>query len=105
IKELIITGGFNVAPSEVEDALREHPDVQDVAVVGLPSAHSGEDVVAAVVLKPGRTLDEQGIRDFARAGLTPYKVPRRVVAVDTLPRSLIGKVLRKQVRDTLLAQK
>jgi long-chain acyl-CoA synthetase len=105
IKELIITGGFNVAPSEVEDCLREHPDIKDVAVVGLPSEHSGEEVVAAVVLKPGRSLDEKGIRDFARAGLTPYKVPRRVVAVDDLPRSLIGKVLRKQVREELLAAK
>jgi long-chain acyl-CoA synthetase len=105
IKELIITGGFNVAPSEVEDALREHPDVKDVAVVGLPSAHSGEDVVAAVVLEPGRSLDEKGIRDFARGQLTPYKVPKRVVALDSLPRSLIGKVLRKQVRDSLLAEK
>ena len=103
IKELIITGGFNVAPSEVEDCLRGHPDVADVAVVGLPSSHSGEDVVAAVVLKPGKSLNEQSIRDFARDNLTAYKVPRRVVAVDELPKSLIGKVLRKQVRDELTA--
>lgn len=102
IKELIITGGFNVAPSEVEDALRQHPDVADVAVIGLPSEHSGEDVVAAVVLAEGKTLDEAGIRDFARANLTAYKVPKRVVAVDALPKSLIGKVLRRQVRDSLL---
>jgi long-chain acyl-CoA synthetase len=104
IKELIITGGFNVAPSEVEDCLRGHPDVQDVAVVGLPSEHSGEDVVAAVVLKPGKSLDEKSIRDFGRANLTAYKVPKRVVAVDDLPRSLIGKVLRKQVKDDLVAK-
>jgi long-chain acyl-CoA synthetase len=104
IKELIITGGFNVAPSEVEDALREHPDVQDVAVIGLPSEHSGEDVVAAVVLKPGKSLDEDGIRKYARDSLTAYKVPRRVVQVDELPRSLIGKVLRKQVKDDLIAK-
>jgi long-chain acyl-CoA synthetase len=103
IKELIITGGFNVAPSEVEDCLRGHPDIADVAVVGLPSAHSGEDVVAAVVLKPGKTLNEQSVRDFARDNLTAYKVPRRVIAVDELPKSLIGKVLRKQVRDELAA--
>ncbi len=103
IKELIITGGFNVAPSEVEDCLRGHPDIVDVAVVGLPSAHSGEDVVAAVVLKAGATLDETSIRDFARDNLTAYKVPRRVIAVDELPKSLIGKVLRKQVRDELTA--
>jgi long-chain acyl-CoA synthetase len=102
IKELIITGGFNVAPSEVEDALRQHPDVADVAVVGLPSAHSGEDVVAAVVLVEGRQLDEEGIRAFARDNLTPYKVPRRVVQVDELPKSLIGKVLRRKVRESLL---
>jgi long-chain acyl-CoA synthetase len=102
IKELIITGGFNVAPSEVEEALRQHPDVADVAVVGLPSEHSGEDVVAAVVLTPGASLDEDAIREFARDNLTPYKVPKRVVAVDELPKSLIGKVLRKRVRDSLI---
>jgi long-chain acyl-CoA synthetase len=104
IKELIITGGFNVAPSEVEDALREHPDIKDVAVIGLPSEHSGEDVVAAVVLEPGKSLDEDGIRKYARDNLTAYKVPRRVVQVDELPRSLIGKVLRKQVKDDLIAK-
>jgi long-chain acyl-CoA synthetase len=101
IKELIITGGFNVAPSEVEDALRGHPDVADVAVVGLPSEHSGEDVVAAVVLAPGAVLDEAAIRDFVRPNLAAYKVPKRVFAVDELPKSLIGKVIRRQVRDRL----
>ena len=104
IKELIITGGFNVAPSEVEDALRSHPSVADVAVVGLPSDHSGEEVVAAVVLAPGAELDEQGLRDYVRPSLAAYKVPKRVVAVDELPRSLIGKVIRRQVRDRLQAQ-
>jgi long-chain acyl-CoA synthetase len=104
IKELIITGGFNVAPSEVEDALRAHPDVVDVAVVGLPNAHTGEDVVATVVLAPGRSLDEEALRDFVRPSLAAYKVPRRILAVDDLPRSLIGKVIRRQVRDRLLAE-
>lgn len=102
IKELIITGGFNVAPTEVENALRLHPAIRDVAVVGMPSAHSGEDVVAAVVLHPGEKLNRESIRQFARDNLTPYKVPRRIVAIDELPTSLIGKVLRKQVRETLL---
>ncbi|WP_411722533.1 long-chain-fatty-acid--CoA ligase [Mycetocola sp.] len=102
LKELIITGGFNVAPTEVENTLRQHPAIQDVAVVGMPSAHSGEDVVAAVVVRPGEKLDRESIRQFARDNLTAYKVPRRIVAIDALPTSLIGKVLRKQVRDTLL---
>ena len=103
IKELIITGGFNVAPTEVEIALRQHPQIADAAVVGLPSEHSGEDVVAAVVAAPGATIDEADVRDFCRGILTPYKVPRRVVVVDELPKSMIGKVLRRQVRDRLLA--
>jgi long-chain acyl-CoA synthetase len=102
IKELIITGGFNVAPSEVEAALRSHPDVEDVAVVGVPDEHSGEEVVAVVVLREGATLDEAGIRAHARDQLTAYKVPKRIVQTDDLPRSLIGKVLRREVRSGLL---
>lgn len=102
IKELIITGGFNVAPTEVESALRQHPRVEDAAVVGLPSEHSGEEVVAAVVLTPGADVDIEEIRASVRGILTPYKVPRRIFVVDELPTSLIGKVLRRQVRDRLL---
>lgn len=104
IKELIITGGFNVAPTEVENVLRQHPRIADVAVVGLPSAHSGEEVVAAVVAEGDGELDVDDVRAFARGILTPYKVPRRIVVVDELPRSLIGKVLRRQVRAQLVAE-
>ena len=102
IKELIITGGFNVSPSEVEQVLRGHASVADAAVVGLPDPHSGEQVVAAVVAAPGATVDPDALRAWAREILTPYKVPKRVVVVDELPKSLIGKVLRRQVRDELL---
>ncbi|TFB52250.1 long-chain-fatty-acid--CoA ligase [Cryobacterium tagatosivorans] len=101
IKELIITGGFNVAPSEVEAALLSHPTVKDAAVVGLPSAGGGEDVVAAVVLQPGASLDVGALRDHCRTRLSAYKVPKNVVQVEDLPRSLIGKVLRRQVRESL----
>ncbi|MGJ8722839.1 MAG: AMP-binding protein, partial [Salinibacterium amurskyense] len=101
IKELIITGGFNVAPSEVEEALRQQHTIADAAVVGMPSEHSGEDVVAAVVLAPGASLDESAIRESLRRNLAAYKVPKHVVVVDELPRSLIGKVLRRQVREQL----
>jgi len=104
IKELIITGGFNVAPTEVENVLRQHPQVEDVAVVGMPSEHSGEDVVAAIVVAPGSDVDTEAIRTFARSILTPYKVPKRITVVEELPKSLIGKVLRRQVREHLLAQ-
>ena len=101
IKELIITGGFNVAPSEVEAALLAHPDVIDAAVVGVPSSGGGEDVVAAVVLAPGAALDVDALRQHCRTRLSGYKIPRRVVAVEDLPRSIIGKVLRRQVRESI----
>lgn len=105
LKELIITGGFNVSPSEVEGVLLGHPDVRGAAVVGLPRESGGEEVAAAVELREGAVFDAGAMREFCRESLTPYKVPRRIVEVDELPRSLIGKVLRRRVRDELLAQR
>ena len=102
IKELIITGGFNVAPSEVESVLLSHPSVADAAVVGLPSASGGEDVIAVVVLAPGATLDLNDVREWAKSYLASYKVPRRIEVVDELPRNIVGKVLRRVVRTNLL---
>jgi long-chain acyl-CoA synthetase len=102
VKELIITGGFNVSPSEVEGVLLRHPDVRGAAVVGLPRASGGEDVAAAVELRDGAVFESAALRDFCRESLTPYKVPKRISQVDELPRSLIGKVLRREVRDRLL---
>lgn len=104
LKELIITGGFNVSPTEVEHALALHPDVVDAAVVALPRRDGGEDVAAAVVLRPAAELDVNALRDFCRSRLAAYKVPRRIFAVDELPRSLIGKVLRREVRSRLLGE-
>ena len=99
IKELIITGGFNVYPSEVEDVLRELPEIEDLAVVGVPaSGDSGEEVVVAIVPTPGATVDPDRVHAYARERLAGYKVPRRVVIMDELPRSQIGKILRRQVR-------
>ncbi|MCB5280452.1 MULTISPECIES: long-chain-fatty-acid--CoA ligase [Micrococcaceae] len=103
IKELIITGGFNVSPSEVEDVMATFPGVAEVCVVGLPRAGGGEDVVAAVVPAAGTSINTDSLLVFARKHLTAYKVPRRVVVLETLPRSLIGKVLRREIRDTLAA--
>lgn len=103
LKEIIITGGFNVAPSEVEAELREHPDIAEVAVVGLPGP-SGDRVVAAVVTRSGRPLDTDALRVWAKQRLAAYKVPRAVVTLPELPKSLLGKVLRKQVADELRAR-
>ena len=103
IKEMIIVGGFKVAPSEVEDLLRDHPGVADLAIVGIPDAGGEEVVVAAIVPEPGATIDTDAFRAFAKERLAAYKVPKRVVLLDELPKSLIGKVLRKKVRDAIIA--
>jgi long-chain acyl-CoA synthetase len=102
IKELIITGGFNVSPTEVEQTLMQHPDVEAAAVVGLRRPSGGEDVAAAVVMRPGAVFDATALRDFCRQHLTAYKIPKKVVQVDDLPRSQVGKILRRTVRDELV---
>lgn len=98
LKELIITGGFNVVPAEVEQELREHPDVAEVTVVGRPDGHGGEQVVAVAVTHSGQALDRDEFRTWAKQRLAAYKVPRDVVTVDELPKSMLGKVLRKDVK-------
>jgi len=103
IKEIIITGGFNVSPSEVEEVLMSHPDVDGAAVVGVRRSSGTEDVSAAVVAREGATIDTDALREYARSRLTAYKVPKSIVVLDELPRSLVGKVQRRQVRDILVA--
>jgi long-chain acyl-CoA synthetase len=103
LKEIIITGGFNVYPSEVEAVLRTHPGVQDVAVVGIPTQDGGEEVVAAVILRAGAAVASDDLRAHARQGLTPYKVPRRVLFVDELPTNQMGKIVRREVAARLTA--
>ena len=98
-KELIITGGFNVSPTEVEAVLRGHADVRDAAAFGTPLERGGEMVVAAVELEPGVALDEEALRAHCREQLAAYKVPRRIVAIEDMPRSMLGKILRRQVRE------
>jgi malonyl-CoA/methylmalonyl-CoA synthetase len=97
-RELIITGGLNVYPREVEDVLREHPAVADVAVGGVPDAEWGEVVTAWVVPSPGSTPPgDAELLGFAAERLARFKCPRRVVVVDALPRNALGKVLRHEL--------
>ena len=103
-KELIIKVGFNVSPSEVEGVLHTHPDVADAAVVSVPRGDGSEMVGAAVVLRPGADTKPNALRDFCRTRLAAYKVPRTVLMVDDLPRNLVGKVLRREVRELFLAE-
>ena len=102
VKEIIITGGFNVAPSEVEQVLVLHPGVRDAAVVGVPNEEvGGENVVAAVVAEPGTAPTHLELRAWCKERLTGYKVPREFFVVDELPKSMLGKVLRAKVREEI----
>nr|BBH85587.1 long-chain-fatty-acid--CoA ligase [Thermosporothrix sp. COM3] len=91
-RELIISGGYNIYPREVEEVLATHPAIAEVAVFGVPDPDMGEQVVAAVVPKPGATIDEAAIIAFCREQLASYKKPRQVVCVAELPRNALGKV-------------
>ena len=102
-KELIISGGFNIYPTEVEAAVRSMPQVEDVAVVGLPAESGNESVVAAILPRQGQTVTLEQVRQWAEKTLSHYALPRQVSIVSELPRSQIGKVLRRVVREELLA--
>ena len=101
-KDMIITGGFNVYSVEVEQALMQHPDVQDSAVVGLPDERWGERVVAVLQLHAGRNLSAVDIQAFVKARIGSVKTPKQVEVWADLPRSKVGKVLKKEIRAALL---
>jgi len=94
-KDMVIAGGFNIYPSEVEDVLRGIEAVQDAVVVGVPDRYRGETTKAFVVRAPGATLTEQDVRAHCAQALTAYEVPKVVEFRDELPRSAVGKVLRR----------
>ncbi len=96
-KELIKPGGFQVWPREVEEVIMTHPKVLEVGVAGIPDANSGEAVKAWVVVKPGETLTEDELRAHCKTQLTGYKVPKQIEFRDALPRTTVGKVLRREL--------
>jgi long-chain acyl-CoA synthetase len=98
VKDMIVSGGENVYPAEVENALMKHPDVQDVAVIGIPDDRWGEVPLAIVVRKPNVTVSEDDIVAFGRTQLAGFKTPKKVVWADALPRNPSGKILKKDLR-------
>jgi long-chain acyl-CoA synthetase len=98
-KDMIIVGGFNVYPREVEEVLIEHPHVDDAVVVGVPDDYRGETVKAFVVPKDGATIDEKELQAFVRQRLAPYKVFRYLEVRHSMPRTAVGKVLRRLLRE------
>ncbi|HET8776626.1 MAG TPA: long-chain fatty acid--CoA ligase, partial [Candidatus Limnocylindria bacterium] len=103
-KDLIIVGGINVYPREVEEVLLSHPAVAEACVVGSPEERHGEVPYAFVVLTPGATANEHELIDHCRANLSRYKVPATVEIRDELPKTMIGKALRKDLRAELEAR-
>jgi long-chain acyl-CoA synthetase len=97
-KDLIIRGGFNIYPRDVEEALYAFPGVAEAAVIGLPDPRMGEEVVAFVVLKPGQAVTADEVAGFCQTRLAKYKCPKEIRFVDALPKSPVGKILRKELR-------
>jgi long-chain acyl-CoA synthetase len=100
-KDMLLVGGFNVYPREVEEVLYTHPAVGDAAVIGAPDPIRGEEVVAVVMLKPGAEATDRELIQYCRQQLANFKVPRRVIFRDALPRGGTGKVLKRLLRKEL----
>jgi long-chain acyl-CoA synthetase len=96
-KDMIIRGGYNIYPREIEEVLYEHPAVAEAAVVGLPHPALGEEVGAAVTLKPGATVSAEGLRDYVKGQVAAYKYPRHVWIVDRLPKGPTGKIQKRDI--------
>jgi long-chain acyl-CoA synthetase len=97
-KEMIIRGGYNVYPREIEEVLYEHPAVSEAAVVGVADESLGEEVGAAIVLRSGADADADDIRAFVRERVAAYKYPRRIWFADELPKGPTGKILKREIK-------
>ncbi len=104
LKDLIISGGENVYPREVEEVLYERPEVSEVAVIGLPDAEYGERVTAYLTLKPGATLDPAQLKAFCKERMAAFKVPKQFLAVESLPTTPTGKILKRELRKKIMEQ-
>jgi long-chain acyl-CoA synthetase len=96
---MIIAGGYNIYPRDIDEVLFEHPKVLEACAVGVPHAYRGETVKAFVVAKPGVTLTEEELDAYCRENLAAYKVPKAYEFMESLPKSSVGKVLRRELRE------
>ena len=103
IKDMVIRGGENIYPREVEEFLYTHPDVADVQVIGVPDARYGEELMACVKLREGAQITEDDVREFCRGRIAHYKVPRYVRFVDEFPMTVTGKVQKFKMREEAIA--
>lgn len=104
-KDMIIAGGFNIYPRDIEEVIYEHPCVQEAVVIGVPDSYRGECVKAIIVLKEGKSASEEEIIQYCRKNMATYKVPRNVEFRDQLPKTSVGKILRRTLRDEVSKKK
>ena len=103
--DMIIRGGYNIYPDEVDDVLMSHDDILEAATIGVPDEGKGELVKSFVVCHPGKDLSEDAVRTYCRENLAAYKVPGEVEFMDDLPKSSVLKILRRELRDRELAKR
>jgi len=101
MKDMVIRGGENIYPREIEEFLYRHPKVQDVQVVGVPDRKYGEELCAWIIARPGATLDEDEIRTFCQGQIAHYKIPRHIVFTDAFPMTVTGKIQKFKIRDEM----
>ena len=99
IKDMIIRGGENIYPKEIEDFIYTHPKVKDVQVIGVPDKDYGEEIMACVIVKEGETLTEEELKEFVMSHMAKHKVPRYVDFVDEFPMNAAGKILKYKMRE------
>lgn len=98
-KDMIIASGFNIYPKEIDELLMTHPKILEVCTIGVPDPYRGENVKTFVVVKPGQTMTEEEVTSFCRQTLAAYKIPKMVEFLEALPKSAVGKILRRELRD------
>jgi fatty-acyl-CoA synthase len=101
MKDMVIRGGENIYPREIEEFLYRHPAIQDVQVVGVPDPKYGEELCAWIILRPGQAADEQAVRDFCQGQIAHYKVPRYIRFVDAFPMTVTGKIQKFKIREAM----
>ena len=104
-KDMIIAGGYNIYPVELDNVLFDHPKILEACTIGIPDAYRGETVKAFIVPKKGETLTEKDVIAYCKKNMAAYKIPKKFEFVEELPKSAVGKILRRELRDLELAKK
>jgi fatty-acyl-CoA synthase len=104
IKDMIIRGGENIYPREIEEFLYSHPAIADVQVIGIPSERYGEEVMAFVIPREGQVVDEDGLREYCRGRIAHYKIPRHVTVCAEFPMTVTGKIQKYKLREQAIEQ-